>query len=48
VVSRWQDLTEDVGGGEKWVPGAVSHWFELDGVAAPSANECRAIDPHGW
>jgi hypothetical protein len=47
AVGRWWGLTEDAGGGEKWLPRAVSHWFELDGVAAPSADEGGAIDPHG-
>jgi hypothetical protein len=39
---------EHAGGGETWSPRAVSHWFELDGVGAPSADEGEAIDPHGW
>jgi hypothetical protein len=38
---------EDSGGGEKWSPRAVSSWFKLDGVGAPSADEGGAIDPHG-
>jgi hypothetical protein len=44
VVGRRRDLTEDVGGGEKWSPGAVSCWFKLDGVGAPSADESGAIN----
>jgi hypothetical protein len=49
AVGRWWGLTEDVGGGEKRSrPVAVSRWFELDGVAAPSMDEGGAIDPHGW
>jgi hypothetical protein len=39
AVNRWWDLLEDAGGGEKWSPGVVSRWFELSGVAAPSADE---------
>jgi hypothetical protein len=49
AVGRWWGLTEDVGGGEKRSrPVAVSRWFELDGVVAPSTDEGGAIDPHGW
>jgi hypothetical protein len=47
VVDRRRDLTEDVSGGEKWSPGAVSCWFKLDGVGAPSADESGAINQHG-
>jgi hypothetical protein len=46
AVDRQRDLMEDAGGGEKWSPGAVSRWFKLDGVAAPSADEGGTIDPH--
>jgi hypothetical protein len=48
VVGRWWDLLEDAGGGEMWLPGAVSHWFELDDVATSSTDEGGAIDPDGW
>jgi hypothetical protein len=37
---------EDANSGEKWSPGAVSHWFKVVGVAAPSADEGRVIDSH--
>jgi hypothetical protein len=39
---------EDGGGGGTWSPGAVSRWFELASVAAPSADEGEAIPHLGW
>jgi hypothetical protein len=47
VVGRWQELTEDAGYGEKRSLIAISRWFDLDDVVAPSADEGRAIGPHG-
>jgi hypothetical protein len=43
VVGRWWALMKDVGGREKWSPGVISRWFKLDGAAAPSADEGRAV-----
>jgi hypothetical protein len=48
AVGRRRDLAKDADGGEKWSLGAVSRWFELNGVAAPSTDEGGAIDPHRW
>jgi hypothetical protein len=32
--------------GQRWLPGAVSRLFELDGAGAPLADEGGVIDPH--
>jgi hypothetical protein len=43
AVDGQRALTEDVGVGEKLSPGVVSRRFELDGAAAPSADEEGAV-----
>jgi hypothetical protein len=43
AVDGQRALTEDVGVGEKWSPGVISHRFELDGASAPSADEGGAV-----